>query len=124
MTLLEIMIVLAILAIVMGLLVGPAIMERWREARIKTTRITVMKYADEAFPTWAGQHPGKACPDALAELDPYMNRAGAPDPWGNPLALRCGAGLPPGVRGGVAVWSFGPDGKDGTTDDIRSWEPD
>jgi general secretion pathway protein G len=122
MTLLEIMIVLAILAIVMGILVGPAVIDRWREAKIRSTRIKVMKYANEAFPTWAAQQAGKDCPDSLTELNPYMNSSDARDAWGNPLALRCGARLPPGIRGGIAVSSAGPDGEEGTDDDIASWQ--
>jgi hypothetical protein len=33
----------------------------------------------------------------------------------------CGAVLPPGAKG-IAVMSLGEDGKEGTADDLKSWE--
>ncbi len=40
------------------------------------------------------------------------------DPWGNPYQYQF-----PGTRSnkGYDVWSFGPDGVDGTSDDIGNW---
>ena len=40
------------------------------------------------------------------------------DPWGNPYQYRY-----PGIhnKNGYDVWSKGPDGKDGTADDIDNW---
>ena len=40
------------------------------------------------------------------------------DPWGNPYQYRY-----PGIRNkdGYDIWSKGPDGKDGTADDIGNW---
>ena len=57
MTLLEIMIVLAILALVMGLLVGPRVMKMFGEARVDTTKLKLHKYAFEAYPSWSSSHP-------------------------------------------------------------------
>jgi len=121
MTLLEIMIVLAILAIVMGLLVGPAVIERWNEARIGTTRMKVNKYAVEAFTAWSVAHPEQRCPDQLAALSPYTNGGDMNDAWGQPLVMLCGGSLPAGARG-IAVMSVGRDGRPGTADDLKSWE--
>ena len=45
MTLLEIMIVLAILALVMGLVVGPRVMKMFGESKGETTKIKVRKFA-------------------------------------------------------------------------------
>jgi len=43
---------------------------------------------------------------------PYLDREIPSDPWGNPYQYR--------VSGDeIELWSFGPDGKDGTADDIR-----
>jgi len=79
---------------------------------------TVRKLATESYPKWATTNPNKACPAKIDELD-----GGAePDPWGHPYKMFCGADLPPGVRTGFAILSFGPDGKKGTPDDIKSWE--
>ena len=122
MTLLEIMIVLAILAIVMGLLVGPAVLDHFRKAKIHTTRIKLGMYAYQAYPAWAAAHPDKDCPDKLADLNPYMNNEDTSDAWGIPITLLCGASLPPGAHG-LAVTSAGEDHKAGTSDDLHSWEP-
>ena len=101
MTLLEIMIVLAILALVMGLVVGPRVMKLFGE--------------------WSQAHPDKSCPDKLEDLSQYMDSKDTKDPWGNPYKMFCGQNLPAGAKGGLAVMSSGPDGKDGTEDDVKSW---
>jgi prepilin-type N-terminal cleavage/methylation domain-containing protein len=122
MTLLEIMIVLAILAIVMGLLIGPKVMDYFRRAKIETTRMKLDMYANQAFTAWSMAHPQAMCPDRVADLDDYMNEQNPNDAWGNPIKLMCGASLPPGARH-IALLSAGPDGKEGTDDDLKSWEP-
>jgi general secretion pathway protein G len=121
MTLLEIMIVLAILALVMGLVVGPAVMKRFSESKEDVAKMTAKKFADEAYPQWSAHHPDKGCPDSLSDLSDYMNSNSVKDPWGNPYKMMCGENLPAGAKG-LAVTSPGPDGKEGTSDDIKSWE--
>jgi general secretion pathway protein G len=44
----------------------------------------------------------------------------ASDPWGSPVAIRCPGQHDPD---GVDVLSNGPDKKEGTDDDIGSWNP-
>lgn len=122
MTLLEIMIVLAIIALVMGLLIGRQVMEHYRRARIQTTQMKLRLYANQAFPTWSLAHPEAMCPERLADLDDYMNERDAHDAWGNPIKMMCGASLPPGAHH-IALVSVGPDSKEGTDDDIKSWQP-
>lgn len=42
------------------------------------------------------------------------------DPWGHPYQYHC-----PSTNNnpkGYDIWSFGPDGKDGTEDDITNWK--
>ena len=121
MTLLEIMIVLAILALVMGLVVGPRVMKMFGQSRVDIAKMTVSKYVNEAYPHWSSEHPGKACPDSLLELNEYMNSKDTHDPWGTDYKMMCGQTLPPGARG-LAVMSNGEDQKEGTSDDIRSWD--
>jgi general secretion pathway protein G len=121
MTLLEIMIVLAILALVMGLLVGPKVMAAFGNAKIDTTKIKLRQYANEAYPQWSATHPDKQCPDKLADLNEQMNSKDANDSWGRPLTMLCGPNLPPGVKG-LGVSSMGEDGKEGTDDDLKSWD--
>lgn len=121
MTLLEIMIVLAILALIMGLVVGPAVMRMFSDSKVQIASATVHKLADEAYPMWLSANPGQSCPADLAALGPYMNKAAQVDPWNEPYRLFCGASLPEGARG-VAVLSSGPDMKPNTEDDIKSWK--
>ena len=111
MTLLEIMIVLAILALVMGLLVGPRVMDLFGRSKVGIAKMAVDKLENEAFPQWAAHNPGKACPESIADLRAYTNSKDADDPWGSPYKMTC----PP-----IAVSSPGADGKEGTQDDIAS----
>jgi len=37
------------------------------------------------------------------------------------MKMMCGQTLPPGAKG-LAVMSLGEDGKEGTEDDLKSWE--
>jgi Type II secretion system (T2SS), protein G len=82
--------------------------------------LTVRKYTSEAFPLWSQAHPDKDCPASLVELQEYMNTNDGKDPWGNPYGMVCGPTLPPGAQG-IAITSNGPDGKENTSDDIKSW---
>jgi general secretion pathway protein G len=121
MTLLEIMIVLAILALVMGLVVGPRVMKMFAGSKVDIAAATVKKYAYEAYPSWSQANPNKSCPEKLEDLNEFMNNKDAKDPWGNPFKMMCGQTLPPGAKG-LAVMSNGEDGKEGTSDDVKSWE--
>ena len=120
MTLLEIMIVLAILALVMGLVVGPRVMKMFGESKGDIAKATVTKFAYEAYPSWSAAHPDKSCPDKLEDLNEYMNNKDIKDPWGGQFKMLCGQNLPAGAKG-IAVMSPGEDGKEGTGDDIKSW---
>lgn len=120
MTLLEIMIVLAILALVMGLVVGPRVMKMFGESKVHIAQMTVTKYANEAYPSWSQSHSDKSCPAQLTDLNEYMNNKDVKDPWGNDYKMYCGQNLPNGAKG-LAVMSNGEDGKEGTTDDVKSW---
>ena len=122
MTLLEIMIVLAILALVMGLVVGPRVMKLFGKSKVSIAWITANKMANEAFGDWAQSHPSKACPDSIEDLAKNMNSEDTKDPWDHPFKMFCGQTMPPGAKGGVAIVSAGKDGKFDTADDIKSWE--
>lgn len=121
MTLLEIMIVLAILALVMGLVVGPRVMAMFGDSKKDIAKATVQKYAFEAYTQWSVANRDKACPASIEELSPFMNSKDVKDPWGTPYKMLCGQNLPAGARG-LAVMSFGEDQQEGTADDIKSWE--
>ena len=69
----------------------------------------------------------------LADLDPNTNprnlidKKGTPlpvavvDPWGNAWRFRNERGGPDQENPDFDLWSLGPDGKNGTSDDIRNW---
>lgn len=85
------------------------------ESHVDKAKLTVQKYAFEAYPQWARANPNAKCPAAIADLAEYMDTNSTRDPWGSEFVLEC-------TDGKVRVHSFGEDGKDGTGDDIRSWE--
>ena len=120
MTLIEIMIVLAILALVMGVIVGPHVMRIWDDSRKDVAKLAVNKLANEAYPQWRSQQRGKPCPDTIGELSELTNNKDTKDPWGAEYKMRCPPNLPAGAHG-IAILSAGPDGKEGTDDDIKSW---
>lgn len=120
MTLIEIMIVLAILALIMGFLVGPRVMSAFGQAKEKTAKMEVKDLAYNAFPRWQADHEDAACPASLDDLKKYTNKAKLKDPWGSAYEMRCGDGAPEGQDFGVL--SPGKDKRPGTDDDVRSWD--
>jgi general secretion pathway protein G len=117
-TLIEIMIVLAIIGLIMGVLVGPKVMRSFSEARIKTAFITLKEY-EGAYTRWVADNDGE-CPEKLEDLLKYTNKKDLKDPWGMVFVMKCGEGVPTETHFGVI--SFGPDKKEGTDDDIHSWD--
>ena len=120
MTLLEILIVLAIIALVMGFLFGPRLMAMFGQSRTELAKSVVQRYASEAYARWTMDNPGKSCPADINELAKYNDEKEAKDPWGKPLILLCGDNAPEGVQLGVV--SMGADNKLDTKDDIKSWQ--
>ena len=122
MTLLEILIVLAILALVMGFLIGPRVFAAFQESKGEVARSIAKKLAYEAYPQWSMKPANQGKCPTTSDLAEYVNqKAEFNDPWGSPYIIKCGADLPAGARG-IAVYSKGEDGKDNTGDDQRSWE--
>ena len=117
-TLIEIMIVLAIIGLIMGVLVGPKVMRSFSEARIKTAFLMLKEY-DGAYTRWVADNEGD-CPENLEALLKYTNKRDTKDPWGMPFLMKCGEGVPNESKFGVI--STGPDKKEGTDDDIHSWD--
>jgi len=123
MTLLEIMIVLAILALVMGLLLGPRILRAFQSSKTDTQRAMVQKYVFEGYTQWSIHNPTKGCPASLAEIADELGYKDTKDGWGHELIMFCGDNLPPGAaKDHFAVMSLGDDGQQNTKDDIKSWE--
>jgi general secretion pathway protein G len=116
-TLLEIMIVLAIMGlIVTG--VSIKVFSQLKKAKVSAAKLGVGKIVAASGRFMAG--PGSGCPKGLDELvaQGELSKGDAKDPWGTPYVYKC-----PGTQDadGVDVVSFGPD-KAESTDDIRSWE--
>jgi len=118
-TLLEIMIVIAIIGLVMGLVVVPALFGKLKQSEKEIAQLAVTKLANEAYPHWALANPSQQCPPDMKALTDELGNATA-DPWGTPYRMLCGANLPQGARH-VAVLSLGPDRAENTEDDIKSW---
>jgi general secretion pathway protein G len=124
-TMLEIMIVIAILGLVMGLVVVPKVMDMFASSKEKIAKLAVDNYAFDYYNKWSLAHQDKGCPESLVEVAQYVGKSeeDTKDPWGTPYKMLCGPGtLPPSVKSGIAVYSFGPDKAEGTPDDIKSWE--
>src|SRR4051812_43665021 len=104
MTLLEIMIVLAILALVMGFLVGPRVYRALQDSKEDSQRGILSQWV-EGYGMWSTR-PANAstpCPNPLtaqnvaAQLKEYVNNASPVDKWGHELIFYCGANVPAGV---------------------------
>ncbi|MBX3158717.1 MAG: prepilin-type N-terminal cleavage/methylation domain-containing protein [Deltaproteobacteria bacterium] len=122
-TMLEIMIVIAILGLVMGLVVVPRVMGMFGESKVKIAKLAVDQYAKSDFPKWALAHNDKGCPDSLLDVLKYVGKTeeDLKDPWGTPYKMICGQGNLPAGASGIAVFSLGEDKTEGTPDDVKSW---
>lgn len=120
MTLIEMMLVLAIIGVVMGILFGPRIMEMFRGSKESATKVLVDKYANQGYVQWE-MNSDSACPGSLDEVAKYVGKKTAKDPYNKPMSMVCGDDAPEEANG-FGVISGGPDKKLNTKDDIRSWE--
>lgn len=115
MTLIEIMVVVAIISLILGG-VGVMAFNRFQDARLSTARnevITVQGAIEQYRVTKRGK-----CPKSLQDLKAagFVNKIGK-DPWGNDYDFKC-----PGDKMNVDVVSGGPDGQIGTEDDIANYD--
>lgn len=119
-TIMEVLIVLAIIALIMGVLVGPKLFKAGDEAKARNAHTIAVQFAT-AYARWSIDHEA-ACPSSIGELVKYMNnKDDAKDPWGNDFIMMCGESAPPAAEG-FGILSKGKDGKQGTDDDVKSWE--
>jgi len=132
-TLLEILVVLAIIGLVAGLAISK-VGNIFDGAKIDTARLfvnTSVKLPLSAYKFSVGDFPSTA--DGLQALitqpsrgaanwrGPYLEGGKVPlDPWQEPYQYAF-----PGVRnkGSFDIWSKGPDKQSGTEDDVGNWEP-
>jgi len=117
-TLLEIMVVLAIIALLAGG-VGAAVFRNFKKAQVSTARLRV-KAARDATAQFMIDN-SSTCPHGIEDLvsQKYLDRNNAKDPWGKELVFHC-----PGTQDpdSADISSTGPDKQEGTPDDIKSWE--
>ena len=129
-TLMEILIVLAILAVIIGLVL-PNLIGSQKEANKKAAKLAI-RSVEQAVEMYATDHEGEF-PAGGQGLDvllqgagdskwkgPYVKGNKVPaDPWGNPIQYQY-----PGTHqtdGSPDIWSMGPDKQSNTADDITNW---
>jgi general secretion pathway protein G len=111
-TLVEVLIVVAIMALISGG-VGFFVLPKYRQAQ-RDTAATTAKTIRQAASMWRSLKGGPGeCPTVSKliedkEIDPSSTTQ---DPWGSPFVLTC-------TEDDVTVASAGPDGKAGTKDDV------
>jgi general secretion pathway protein G len=130
-TLIELLLVLVILA-VLGAVVVPKLVGRTKDAEIKAAKTSIenIKNLLGMFEVDNGRFPNSqeglmALVDRPTDLQdkwkgPYTDRDKiAQDPWKNPYIYRY-----PGTQNpdGFDLASAGPDGREGTEDDITNWQ--
>ncbi len=127
-TLMEVLIVLAILAVIIGLVV-PNLMKGKTKADIDAAKVQI-KAVDDAAEMYALDHDGDYPPSVEAMMSspgndpkwkgPYFKGNKAPaDAWNNPIQYQS-----PGTHqseGRPDIWSMGKDKTSGTADDINNW---
>lgn len=132
-TLIELLLVLVILA-VLGAVVVPKFTKRSQQAKetAAQTDIANLEVAIDSFEIDTGRYPTNTeglralIPPAPANVEadwkgPYLKRGVPKDPWGTEYAYR-----QPGQHNeyGYDLHSYGPDGLNGTDDDITNWTED
>jgi general secretion pathway protein G len=117
MTLIEIMVVVAIIGMLMGT-VGVFAFGRLKKAKITDTKM-VIKNVEQALVHFQTDNTD-ACPKSVSDLftQKYLTKEPL-DAWGQALQFKC-----PGEHNtdGADIVSKGEDKQEGTQDDIKSWE--
>jgi general secretion pathway protein G len=120
-TLVEMLVVIAIIGLVMGL-VGPRVLNSLGEAKVKAAKLQIESFGSalDLFYLDVGRYPSAS--EGLAALverpanapvwnGPYLKNASVPaDPWGHVYLYRV-----PGEKGPYQIVSLGSDGQEGGT---------
>jgi general secretion pathway protein G len=117
-SLLEIMIVLAIIALITAG-VGTVVFNSFKKAKVQIAKQRVGAVRDATVKYMIDNTSN--CPKGIDDLvgQKYIDKSFAKDPWDKPFTFHC-----PGTNDpdSADVSSGGPDRQDGTADDIRSWD--
>ncbi|MBI5516462.1 MAG: type II secretion system protein GspG [Deltaproteobacteria bacterium] len=110
MTLVEIMIVVVIMGLIASA-VGIAVFNQAKKARVEDAK-SGCRAIDHAVQLWQQDHPG-SCPtvEQLVRDGVLDRRQRTKDPWDHDFQIAC-------ENGDVSVRSNGPDGREGTEDDL------
>ena len=118
-TLVEMLVVIAIIGLIMGL-IGPRVLNYLSESKVKAARIQEQSFqsALDLFYLDAGRFPSSAegltalvrpVPGVAAWNGPYLKGGNVPnDPWNHPYIYRS-----PGEHGPYDIVSYGSDGQEG-----------
>lgn len=125
-TLIEIMIVVSIIALLMGVLVGPTLFKARKQANVNAAKIQIPRFALplEAYKDAHGNYP--STDEGLQALveEKLLKEKEIKDPWGNQFQYRFPSDHDDNE---YDIWSYGADGKeggDGFDADIKSWDED
>jgi general secretion pathway protein G len=116
-TLLEVMIVLAIIGLIAGG-IGVTVFNQFKKGQVKIAKTTVTEISG-AVQQYMMEN-NSECPKGMEDLVAKKNlKKPIKDPWGKDFIIKC-----PGTNDtdGADVSSSGPDKQEGTADDIKSWE--
>ena len=121
-TLVEIMVVMAILGVLMTVL-GGSLRGYLDDANADATKLTIGKI-DQALQVYAAKHKGKfpSTSQGLDSAAKYMPDGKVPqDAWGQDFQY-----FSPGSHSDAAydILSVGKDGQEGSEDDVKSWASD
>jgi general secretion pathway protein G len=118
-TLVEMLVVIAIIGLIMGL-IGPRVLNYLSESKVKAAKIQMQSFASalDLFNLDAGRYPSSSegldalvhrAPGIAAWNGPYLKGGNVPmDPWGHPYIYRA-----PGEHGAFDIVSLGADGAEG-----------
>lgn len=116
-TLLEVMIVLAIIGLIAGS-IGVGVFSQYKKAQMRTAKVTVGEIANSTVQYMIENN--NECPRGIEDLIAKKNyKKMVKDPWGQDFIFKC-----PGQNDtdGADVISKGPDRQEGTPDDVKSWD--
>ncbi|MFZ1935995.1 MAG: type II secretion system major pseudopilin GspG [Thermoguttaceae bacterium] len=127
-TLIEVLLVLTILVILASFAVVQFTgVQRGAKLQAAQTQVGLIETAIQTYEASVNSYPSNLqalrvqpadLPDPTKWAGPYLYHDIPLDPWGHPYQYAC-----PGRHNpdSFDVWSLGPDGADGTPDDIGNW---